>query len=147
METRAATQPNSASSPAITSDVPTTTTKIKNPGRVAAGKRLAEKNRQTREAKKQQEQNTSAPKSKTEGLEPDTPKEEKLDSNNSGYYILGIGGLIVSGLGVYYQREAMLNAIERSRQQTPTPAPPEPEPAPALPAPKKILLHLGHGII
>ena len=38
----------------ITSDVPKTTPKIKNPGRVAAGKRLAEKNRQAREAKKQQ---------------------------------------------------------------------------------------------
>ena len=57
----AATQPkeaNSASSPAnkhITSDVPTTTPKIKNPGRVAAaGKKLAELNKQAREAKKQQ---------------------------------------------------------------------------------------------
>ena len=106
----AATQPkeaNSASSPAnkhITSDVPTTTPKIKNPGWVAAGKKLAEQNRQAREAKKQQEQNTSAPKSMSKGLEPGTLKEEKLDSNNSGYYILGIGGLIVSALGVYYQR-------------------------------------------
>ena len=116
---------NSASSPANKHicDVPTTTPKIKNPGRVAAGKKLAELNKQAREAKKQQEQNASAPKSKTEGLEPGTPKEEKLDSNNLTYYILGFGGLIVSGLGVYYQRKAILNAIGRNRQQTPTPAP------------------------
>ena len=104
------------------SDVPATTPKIKNQGRVAAGKKMAEQNRQVREAKRQQE----APKSKTQALKP----EEKLDSNNSGYYILGIGGLIVSALGVYYQREAILNAIGRNRQQTPTPAPPEPEPMP-----------------
>ena len=81
----AATQPkeaNSASSPAnkhITSDVPTTTPKIKNLGRVAAGKKLAEQNRQAREAKKkkQQEQNTSAPKSKTKGLEPGMHSERR----------------------------------------------------------------------
>ena len=54
----AATQPkedNSASSPAnknITSDVPVTTPKIKNPGRVASGKKLAVLNKQAREAKK-----------------------------------------------------------------------------------------------
>ena len=67
--------------------------------------------------------------------------KKKLDSNNSVYYILGFGGLIVSGLGVFYQREAILNAIGRNRQQTPTPAPPEPEPVPPVekepPAPKK----------
>ena len=97
------TQPEQAATNKVTSDVPKTTPKIKNPGRVAAGKRLAEKNRQARKAKKQQ---ASAPKSKTEGLESDTPKEEKLDSNNAVYYILGFGGLIVSGLGVYCQREA-----------------------------------------
>ena len=63
-------------------------------------------------------------------------KEEELDSNNLGYYILGIGGLIVSGLGVYYQREAILNAIRRNRQQTPTPAPLPPVKK-APPAPEK----------
>ena len=133
------TQPEqaAASSPAITSDVPATKPKIKNPGRVAAGERLAEMNKQAREAKTQQ---TSAPKSKV----PDTPKEEKLYSNNSMYYILTIGGLIVSALSVYYQREAILNAIGRNRQQTPTPKP-EPEPEPAPPAPKK-KLHSGYGI-
>ena len=53
----AATKPkeaNSASSPAnknITSDVPATTPKIKNPGRVASGKRLAERSKEAREAK------------------------------------------------------------------------------------------------
>ena len=36
----------------ITSEAPATTPKIKNPGRVAHGKNLAEMNRQAREAKK-----------------------------------------------------------------------------------------------
>ena len=125
------TQP--ASSPAITSDVPTTKPKIKSLGRVAAGKRLAEKNKQAREAKKQQ---ASSPKSKVS----DTPKEEKSNSNNSFYYILGFGTLIVSGLGVFYQREAILNTMRRNRQQIPTPEP-EPEPEP-----KKKRLHSAHGI-
>ena len=137
------TQPEqAAANKNITSDVPKTTPKIKNSGGVASGKRLAEMNKQARKAKYQQ---ASAPKSK----EPDTSKEEKLDSNNSVYYILGFGTLIVSGLGVYYQREAILNAIGHNQQQTPTPAPPkpapepapapepEPEPKPAPPAPKK----------
>ena len=77
-------------------------------------------------------------------MEPGTPKEEKLDSNNSGYHILGIGGSTVSALGVYYQREAILNAIGRNRQQSPTPAPVPPVKK-APPAPKK-LLHSGDGI-
>ena len=33
---------------------------------------------------------------------------EQNESNNSGYLILGVGGLIISALGVYYQREAIL---------------------------------------
>ena len=104
------TQPEqAAANKNITSDVPKTTPKIKKPGRVASGKRLAEMNKQAREAKKQQ---ASAPKSK----EPDTLKEEKLDSNNSVYYILGFGTLIVSGLGVYYQREAILTATGNKPQ-------------------------------
>ena len=106
------TQPEQASSAAanknITSDVPTTTPKIKkNPGRVAAGKKLAEQNKQAREAKKKnnnRSKKTSAPKSKTKGLEP----EEKLDSNNSGFYILRIGSLILTALGLYYQRKSIL---------------------------------------
>ena len=33
---------------------------------------------------------------------------EQNESKNSGYLILGVGGLIISALGVYYQREAIL---------------------------------------
>ena len=129
------TQPEqAAANKNITSDVPKTTPKIKNPGRVASGKRLAELNKQAREARNNRP------------LLPNLRslihrKIKKLDSNNSVYDILGFGTLIVSGLGVYYQREAILNAIGRNRQQTPTPAPPEPEPEPPVekepPAPKK----------
>ena len=39
----------------VTSDVPKQTKPAKNPGRVASGKRLAERNRLAREAKKQAE--------------------------------------------------------------------------------------------
>ena len=42
------------------------------------------------------------------------------NNNTSGYFILGVGGLLISALGVYYQREAILNAIG-GKQKNKTP--------------------------
>ena len=64
METKpAATQPEQTSSVNnhITSDVPATKPPIKHPGRVAAGKKVAEHNRQVREAKKKRKPNQPPP--------------------------------------------------------------------------------------
>ena len=100
----------------ITSDVPATKP-AKHPGRVASGKALAERNRIAKEAKKLQQQQQLQQQANP------TPKPElstnnngnngnKVNENNtSGYFILGVCGLLISFLGVYYQREAIMNAI------------------------------------
>ena len=98
-------------------------TKPANPGRVVVEKKLAERNRLGCEAKKNQKP-------------PDAPAEEKEKSESpsgavNSYLLLGIGGLVVSVMGVYYQREAIMTTLQR------TPAPskdvasaPEPKPKP-----------------
>ena len=93
----------------ITSDVPKTKpATAKNPGRVASGKRLAERNRLAREAKTQAEAQ-KPPTNKTEQISSSanvTEQSSSSSSTNTGYLILGVDGLTVSALGVYYQREA-----------------------------------------
>ena len=106
----------------VTADPPKTKP-AKNPARVAAGKKLAERNRRVREVleqiKQEDEEAASAP-------------DSKSDSGLSLVAVLGIGGLIVSLLGVYYQREAIMTRFQ------PAPPPP-PKPAqPAEPAPSRI---------
>ena len=100
----------------------------KNPGRVESGKRLAERNRLAREAKKKAEAESASP-------APTTTAASASDvSGGSGLSLralIGIGGLIVSAAGLYYQREAIMTRFK--------PAPPPPEPAqPAEPAPSRI---------
>ena len=111
----------------VTSDVPKTKpSTAKNPGRVASGKRLAERNRLAREAKKQAEAQKPTTSTTTDATNSATNNTTEQSSNNTGYFILGIGGLIVSGLGVYYQREAIMSALGRSKNtQTKPPAPAE----------------------
>ena len=100
----------------VTSDVPKQTkpATAKNPGRVASGQRLAERNRLAREAKKQaeaQKQTTS-----TTADASTSATEQSSGNNTNTIYLLGIGGLIVSGLGVYYQREAIMRSLGRSQK-------------------------------
>ena len=122
----------------VTSDVaktkPATT---KNPGRVASGRRQAERNRLAREAKKQakaQKQNTNV--TTDANTSTNTIGQSSDNNTNTGYLLLGIGDLIVSGLGVYYQREAIMRTLGKA--QTPvepkpttsdveTPPPPKPK--------------------
>lgn len=64
---------------------------------------LAERNRLVREAKKVQK-------------ELEVPVEEKKEPENSssgvnGYLLLGVGGLDVSEIGVYYHREAIMTTL------------------------------------
>ena len=110
----------------VTADPPKTKP-AKNPGRVESGKRLAERNRLAREAKKKAEaEPTTAAASASNVTE-----EASGDSSLSLGALLGIGGLIVSLLGVYYQREATMARFK--------PAPPPPKTAqPAEPAPSRI---------
>ena len=115
----------------VTADPPKTKP-AKNPGRVASGKRLAERNRLAREAKKKAEAESASPAATTTAASAsDVTAEVSGDSSLSLGAMLGIGGLIVSAAGLYYQREAIMTRLK--------PAPPPPEPAkPAEPAPSRI---------
>ena len=122
----------------VTSDVPNQTkpATAKNPGRVASGKRLAERNRLAREAKKQAEAQKQTTSTTTDSnTSTTTTNTTQQSSDNTGYYILGIDGLNVSGLGVYYQREAIMRTLGKAQktvesnpvaEDNPTP-PPKPK--------------------
>ena len=91
----------------VTADPPKTKP-AKNPGRVASGKRLAERNRLDNEAKKKAKAEAATSASNTT-----TATANNNNSNSlSLMAVLGIGGLIVSLLGVYYQREAIMARLK-----------------------------------
>ena len=127
-------EPTPTPAPARVTADPPKTKPAKNPGRVASGKRLAERNRLAREAKKKAEAEAASPAPTTTA---DSASE--VTANNSSLSLgamLGIGGLIVSAAGLYYQREAIMTRLK--------PAPPPPEPAkPAEPAPSRIPVKRG----
>ena len=119
--------PAPAAAPVRVTADPPQTKPAKNAGRVASGKRLAERNRLAREAKK---------KAQAEAARATASASSATTGDNSGGggglslpTLLGIGELIVSAGGLYYQREAIL---ARLRSTPPAPAPPAaPAPAPA----------------
>ena len=138
----------------VTSNVPKTKpATAKTPGRVASGKRLAERNRLAREAKKQAEaqnpttnstNNTNSNQVTNQNTD-QSSTSSNTTNNASAYLILGVGGLIVSALGVYYQREAIMKTLGRSTDTQPT-APTAPlttsstvgdDPTPAVIVPKR----------
>ena len=126
--------PTPTPTPARVTADPPKTKPAKNPGRVASGKRLAERNRLAREAKKKAEAEAASPAPTTASASDVTTTTA---NDNSGSLslgaMLGIGGLIVSAAGLYYQREAIMTRLK------PAPPPPEPEPVkPAEPAPSRI---------
>ena len=126
--------PTPAPAPARVTADPPKTKPAKNPGRVASGKRLAERNRLAREALARETE--AKAKAKAKAAEPAATTTEASASDSTAESsslslgaMLGIGGLIVSAAGLYYQREAIMTRLK--------PAPPLPEPAPA-PAPSRI---------
>ena len=127
-------EPTPTPTPARVTADPPKTKPAKNPGRVASGKRLAERNRLAREAKKKAEAEAASPAPTTTAA-----SASDVTANNSGLSLgamLGIGGLIVSAAGLYYQREAIMTRLK--------PAPPPPEPVkPAEPAPSCIPVKRG----
>ena len=130
-------EPTPTPTPARVTADPPKTKPAKNPGRVASGKRLAERNRLAREAKKKAEAESASPAPTTTAASAsDVTAEVSGDSSLSLGAMLGIGGLIVSAAGLYYQREAIMTRLK--------PAPPPPEPAkPAEPAPSRIPVKRG----
>ena len=123
----------------VTADPPKTKP-AKNPGRVASGKRLAERNRLAREAlaretlKKKAEAETASPAASASDVTTTTANYNSSSSSLSLGAMLGIGSLIVGVAGLYYQRESIMARLK--------PAPPPPEPAPA-PAPSRIPVKRG----
>ena len=126
--------PTPAPAPARVTADPPKTKPAKNPGRVESGKRLAERNRLAREAKKKAEAESAKPvATTTEASASDSTAESSSLSLGA---MLGIGSLIVTAANVYYQREAIMARLK--------PAPPPPEPAkPAEPAPSRIPVKRG----
>ena len=128
--------PTPTPAPARVTADPPKTKPAKNPGRVESGKRLAERNRLAREAKKKAEAEAAKPApTKTEASASDSTAESSSSSSSLSLgTMLGIGTLIVGAASVYYQREAIMARLK--------PAPPLPEPAPA-PAPSRIPVKQG----
>ena len=126
-------EPTATPTPTRVTADPPKTKPAKNPKRVAAGKKLAERNRRVREVLEQIKQEDE------EGAAAATDSKSDTTANGSGLSlvaVLGIGGLIVSLLSVYYQREAIMARLK--------PAPPPPPPAPApTPAPSRIPVKRG----
>ena len=123
--------PTPAPAPARVTADPPKTKPAKNPGRVASGKRLAERNRLAREA--------LARETEAKAAEPAPTKTEDSASDSSSSSlslgaVLGIGSLIVGVGSLYYQREAIMARLK--------PAPPPPEPTPE-PAPSRIPVKRG----
>ena len=133
--------PTPAPAPARVTADPPKTKPAKNPGRVESGKRLAERNRLAREAKKKAEAESAKPAATTtEASASDVTTATANDNSSSSSLslgaVLGIGGLILTAANVYYQREAIMARLK--------PAPPPPEPAkPAEPAPSRIPVKRG----
>ena len=132
--------PTPAPAPARVTADPPKTKPAKNPGRVASGKRLAERNRLGREALARE---TLKAEAKAEAAKPAPTKTEDSASDSSSSSsslslgaVLGIGGLILTAANVYYQREAIMARFKSE--------PPPPEPAkPAEPAPSRIPVKQG----
>ena len=128
-------EPTPTPTPARVTADPPKTKPAKNPGRVASGKRLAERNRLARETKKKAETEAANPAPTTTTASASDVTTTTANDNSSSSLslgaMLGIGGLIVSAAGLYYQREAIMTRLK--------PAPPPPEPVkPAEPAPSRI---------
>ena len=127
--------PTPTPAPARVTADPPKTKPAKNPGRVASGKRLAERNRLAREAKKKAEAEAAKPAASASDVTTTTANDNSSSSLSLGA-MLGIGSLIVSAAGLYYQREAIMTRLK--------PAPPPPEPVkPAEPAPSRIPVKQG----
>ena len=90
-------------------------TKPKDPGRIAAGKKLAEYNKKAREAKKASQENKEIPKENKDEI----PNEEGSFSLTQ---ILSVASIVVSLAGLYYKRKELTSerrgaqAVEISKE-------------------------------
>ena len=134
-----------------TTPTPTTAPRAKNPKRVAAGKAVAERTRLAREQQKKAAAeaaiiiaNNKAKGSNsvadppvsepTPTIADDTLKSSKVDNSSlSTTQWIGVVGIVVSLIGIYYKREELKAAF--SKKNTP-------EPARARPTQTRVLSHM-----
>ena len=92
--------------PSATEQVTTTVrkTKPKDPGRIAAGKKLAEYNKKAREAKKASQENKEIPNENNQ----DTSNEQGSFSLTQ---ILSVVSIVVSLAGLYYKRKELMSFV------------------------------------
>ena len=84
-------------------------TKPKDPGRIAAGKRLAEHNKKVREAKKAGREK-EIPKENRDEI----PKENNQEGSFSLTQILSVVSIVVSLAGLYYKRKELMSFVQPS---------------------------------
>ena len=91
-------------------------TKPKDPGRIAAGKKLAEYNKKAREAKKAGREK-EIPKENRDEI----PKENNQEGSFSLTQILSVVSIVVSLAGLYYKRKELMSFVkpEKSDFQAP----------------------------
>ena len=82
-------------------------TKPKDPGRIAAGKRLAEYNKKAREAKKAGREKEIPKENKDE-----IPKENNQEGSFSLTQILPVASIVVSLAGLYYKRKELMSFVK-----------------------------------
>ena len=82
-------------------------TKPKDPGRIAAGKKLAEHNKKAREAQKASQENKEIPKENKDEI----PKENNQEGSFSLMQILSVVSIVVSLAGLYYKRKELMSFV------------------------------------
>ena len=88
-------------------------TKPKDPGRIAAGKKLAEHNKKAREAKKASQENKEIPNEKKDEI----PKENNQEGSFSLTQILSVVSIVVSLAGLYYKRKELMSLVKPPRER------------------------------
>ena len=85
-------------------------TKPKDPGRIAAGKKLAEYNKKAREAKNAGRENKEIPNENKDEI----PKEEGSFSLTQ---ILSVASIVVSLAGLYFKRKELMSFVKPPRER------------------------------
>ena len=83
-------------------------TKPKDPGRIAAGKKLAEYNKKAREVKKAVRENKEIPKENKDEI----PKENNQEGSFLLTQILSVVSIVVSLAGLYYKRKELMSFVK-----------------------------------
>jgi len=127
-----------------TTPTPTPTTqRVKNPKRVAAGKRVAERTRIAREQQKKAAAEASViianNNAKATAAPPEPAPEPEKNSGLSINQWIAVGGLVVSLAGIYLKREELKAAFKKN---PPEPAPSSVEPEPAREPKRKGVRHM-----